>query len=72
MIRVLIRHPPELRGRAEKVALLFYHPLVMVELAEDNGDDIIVEGPSWATGDLTLATILARRDIAWHKKLARR
>jgi len=72
MIRILVKYPPGLRGRAEKVALLFQHPQVEVELAEDSGDDIIVEGPSWATGDLTLATILARRELAWRKKLAQR
>ncbi len=68
-IRVRVRYPPGLRGRAEKVALLFRHPLVMVELVEDGGEDIVVEGPGWATGDLTLATILARRELAWRRKL---
>ncbi|MEB3845020.1 MAG: hypothetical protein LRS48_04995 [Desulfurococcales archaeon] len=68
-IRVRVRYPPGLRGRAESVALLFHHPLVEVELVEDGGEDIVVEGPGWATGDLTLATILARRELAWRKKL---
>jgi len=69
-IRVRVRYPRGLRGRAERVALLFHHPLVMVELVEDGGgDEVVVEGPGWATGDLTLATILARRDIAWRRKL---
>jgi len=55
------------------VALLFHHPLVMVELVEDGGgDEVVVEGPGWATGDLTLATILARRELAWRKKLGKR
>ena len=65
--------PRGLRGRAESVALLFHHPLVMVELVEDGGgDEVVVEGPGWATGDLTLATILARRELAWRKKLGKR
>ena len=55
------------------MALLFHHPLVEVELVEDGGgDEVVVEGPGWATGDLTLATILARRELAWRKKLGRR
>ena len=58
---VRIRYPVGDHDRAQKIAKLFRHPEVSVELIEDKVDEVIVEGPVFATDDLTLATALIRR-----------
>jgi hypothetical protein len=59
--KVRIRYPEILRERAVKLAKVFNHPDIMVELAEDDIDEIVIEGPNFATADLTRATALLRR-----------
>ena len=58
---VRIRYPVGDYDKAQKIARLFKHPEVDVELVEDHVDSVIVEGPVFATDDLTLATALVRR-----------
>ena len=67
-VTVRIRYPPLQRGRARKIARLFKHPEVDVELVEDHVDSVIVEGPVFATDDLTLATALLRRYLVALKR----
>lgn len=59
-IKIIVRYPPGREDRARRVASLFRHPQVVVELAP-GGAEIVVVGPMFATTDLTLATALARR-----------
>ncbi len=65
---VRIRYPKILRDRASKVATAFQDPKVKVELVEDSVDEIIIEGPVFATADLTKATALLRRYLLAVKK----
>ena len=62
---VRVRYPPGEETRAELVARLFKGaPGVRVELVRDGVEEVIVEGPTFATTDPTRATVLLRRYLA--------
>ena len=60
-VTVRIRYPVGDHDRARRVATLFRHPQVQVELVEGSTDELVIEGPWGATSDPTLATALLRR-----------
>lgn len=60
-VKVRLRYPEVLEEKARRVATVFKHPNVEVELVPDNIDEIVIEGPSFATTDVTRATAMLRR-----------
>ncbi len=60
-IVVRLRYPEGLEERARRLASIFRHPGVRVELAPGEASEIVIEGPWGATTDPTRATALLRR-----------
>ncbi|MCE4624629.1 MAG: hypothetical protein F7C35_02025 [Desulfurococcales archaeon] len=60
-VKVRIRYPRILEERARAVATIFRGDGIEVELVEDGVEEIVVEGPMFATADITRATALLRR-----------
>lgn len=60
---VRVRYPRFLKDRAVALAELLRAPGVRVELVEDVVDEIIIEGPTFATRDPTVATALLHRHL---------
>ncbi len=63
MVVVRIRYPRFMLERAKALAGLFEAPGVRVKLVEDTVDEIVIEGPTFATSDPTLATALLARHL---------
>lgn len=71
-VKVRIRYPRLLAERARAVATIFEGDGIEVELVEDGVEEIVVEGPMFATADITRATALLRRYLlALEKKSLR-
>jgi len=67
-VKVRLRYPEVLEDKARRVATVFKHPEVEVELVPDQIDEIVVEGPTFATTDITRATAMLRRYFLVIKK----
>ncbi len=67
-VTVRLRYPEDLEERARRLASIFRHPEVQVELVPGDTEEIVIEGPTFATTDPTRATALLRRYFLALKK----
>jgi hypothetical protein len=67
-VTVRIRYPDILEDKAKRIATIFMDPEIKIELVEDSIDEIVIEGPSFATADPTRATAMLRRYMIALKK----
>ncbi len=71
-VTVHIWYPGGLEERARRLATLFRHPGVQVELVPGETEEIVIEGPGFATTDPTRATALVRRFLLINSKRGER